>query len=63
MLSAREFVDTVTGDLLGQRVFVFTPTGEVMHLPQVLARAPPPPSFSAPDLYESKIILKSSSNR
>uniref|UniRef100_A0A061QR48 Putative GTP diphosphokinase RSH1, chloroplastic n=1 Tax=Tetraselmis sp. GSL018 TaxID=582737 RepID=A0A061QR48_9CHLO len=34
MLSAREFVDTVTGDLLGQRVFVFTPTGEVMHLPK-----------------------------
>mmetsp|Transcript_934 Transcript_934/g.2883 ORF Transcript_934/g.2883 Transcript_934/m.2883 type:complete len:802 (+) Transcript_934:372-2777(+) len=34
LISAREFVDTVTGDLLGQRVFVFTPAGEVMHLPK-----------------------------
>ena len=35
-LSAREFVDTVTGDLLlsGKRVFVFTPKGEVMSLPR-----------------------------
>ena len=35
-LSAREFVDTVTGDLLvsGKRVFVFTPRGEVMSLPR-----------------------------
>jgi len=34
-LSAREFVDTVTGDLLvsGRRVFVFTPKGEVLSLP------------------------------
>ena len=27
VLTAEEFVDTVTGDLLGRRVFVFTPTG------------------------------------
>ena len=35
-LSAREFVDTVTGDLLvsGRRVFVFTPKGEVVSLPR-----------------------------
>jgi (p)ppGpp synthase/HD superfamily hydrolase len=35
-LSAREFVDTVTGDLLvsGKRVFVFTPKGEVLSLPR-----------------------------
>ena len=34
-LSAREFVDCVTGDLLGQGVFVFTPSGAVMRLPKV----------------------------
>lgn len=28
-MSSREFVDTVTKDLLGSRVFVFTPRGEV----------------------------------
>ena len=28
-MSAQEFVDTVTGDLFGSRVFVFTPKGEV----------------------------------
>ena len=35
-LSAREFVDTVTGDLLvsGRRVFVFSPKGEVVSLPR-----------------------------
>jgi (p)ppGpp synthase/HD superfamily hydrolase len=33
VLTAEEFVDTVTGDLLGRRVFVFTPTGGVMNLP------------------------------
>jgi (p)ppGpp synthase/HD superfamily hydrolase len=35
-LSAREWVDTVTGDLLvsGRRVFVFTPKGELMSLPR-----------------------------
>ena len=27
MLTAEEFVDTITGDLLGRRVFVFTPLG------------------------------------
>lgn len=27
-MSSREFVDTVTRDLLGSRVFVFTPRGE-----------------------------------
>lgn len=31
-MSSREFVDTVTGDLLSSRVFVFTPKGEVMIL-------------------------------
>ena len=34
-LSAREFVDCITGDLLGQGVFVFTPSGAVMRLPKV----------------------------
>lgn len=29
-MTSREFVDTVTGDLLSSRVFVFTPKGEVM---------------------------------
>ena len=33
VLTAEEFVDTVTGDLLGRRVFVFTKTGGVMNLP------------------------------
>lgn len=31
-MSSREFVDTVTRDLLGSRVFVFTPRGEVRNL-------------------------------
>ena len=34
-LSAREFVDCITDDLLGQGVFVFTPSGAVMRLPKV----------------------------
>ncbi len=38
-LSAREFVDCVTGDLLVQGVFVFTPSGAVMRLPKVLLTA------------------------
>lgn len=33
-MSSREFVDTVTRDLLGSRVFVFTPSGEIKNLPQ-----------------------------
>ncbi|KAK7337484.1 hypothetical protein VNO77_18060 [Canavalia gladiata] len=33
-MSSREFVDTVTRDLLGSRVFVFTPRGEIKNLPQ-----------------------------
>lgn len=33
-LTAREFVDCVTGDLLGQGVFVFTPSGQAMRLPK-----------------------------
>lgn len=33
-MSAQEFVDTVTGDLLGSRVFVFTPKGEIKNLPK-----------------------------
>jgi GTP pyrophosphokinase len=33
VLTAEEFVDTITGDLLGRRVFVFTPSGGVMNLP------------------------------
>ena len=40
-LSAREFVDCITDDLLGQGVFVFTPSGAVMRLPKVgLQRRP-----------------------
>ena len=38
-LSAREFVDCITDDLLGQGVFVFTPSGAVMRLPKVCAHA------------------------
>lgn len=34
-LSAREFVDGITGDLLGRGVFVFTPNGDLMRLPKV----------------------------
>ena len=33
VLSAREFVDTVTGDLLGRRTFVFSRAGQVINLP------------------------------
>lgn len=33
-LSAQEFVACVTDDLLGQGVFVFTPSGQVMRLPK-----------------------------
>jgi len=33
-LSAKEFVACVTDDLLGQGVFVFTPSGQVMRLPK-----------------------------
>ncbi|CAG9464875.1 unnamed protein product [Pedinophyceae sp. YPF-701] len=33
-ISAQEFVDTVTGDLFKQGVFVFTPAGQVMNLPK-----------------------------
>ncbi|GMN37926.1 hypothetical protein TIFTF001_007219 [Ficus carica] len=32
-MSSREFVDTITRDLLGSRVFVFTPRGEIKNLP------------------------------
>ncbi|KAL8480370.1 hypothetical protein ACS0TY_027059 [Phlomoides rotata] len=32
-MSSREFVETVTRDLLGSRVFVFTPRGEIKNLP------------------------------
>ncbi|KAJ0691661.1 putative GTP diphosphokinase [Helianthus annuus] len=33
-MSCREFVDTITKDLLGSRVFVFTPRGEIKNLPK-----------------------------
>ncbi|KAJ7524161.1 hypothetical protein O6H91_18G080300 [Diphasiastrum complanatum] len=33
-MTSREFVDTITGDLLGSRVFVFTPKGEIKNLPK-----------------------------
>ncbi|KHG03658.1 relA [Gossypium arboreum] len=33
-MSSREFVDTITRDLLGSRVFVFTPRGEIKNLPR-----------------------------
>ncbi|WOL04032.1 hypothetical protein Cni_G12753 [Canna indica] len=33
-MSSREFVDTVKRDLLGSRVFVFTPKGEIKNLPK-----------------------------
>lgn len=34
-LTAQEFVDGITGDVLGRGVFVFTPNGEIMRLPKV----------------------------
>ncbi|KAK8718129.1 hypothetical protein V6N13_045374 [Hibiscus sabdariffa] len=33
-MSSREFVDAITRDLLGSRVFVFTPRGEIKNLPR-----------------------------
>uniref|UniRef100_A0A1J3FDK2 Putative GTP diphosphokinase RSH1, chloroplastic n=1 Tax=Noccaea caerulescens TaxID=107243 RepID=A0A1J3FDK2_NOCCA len=33
-MTSREFVDTITRDLLGSRVFVFTPKGEIKNLPK-----------------------------
>nr|GEX59128.1 putative GTP diphosphokinase RSH1, chloroplastic isoform X1 [Tanacetum cinerariifolium] len=33
-MSSREFVDTITKDLLGSRVFVFTPRGEIKNMPK-----------------------------
>ncbi|KAF9621536.1 hypothetical protein IFM89_022763 [Coptis chinensis] len=33
-MSSREFVDIITRDLLGSRVFVFTPKGEIKNLPK-----------------------------
>ncbi|XP_068663177.1 putative GTP diphosphokinase RSH1, chloroplastic [Aristolochia californica] len=33
-MSSREFVDTITRDLLGSRVFVFSPKGEIKNLPK-----------------------------
>ena len=43
-LSAREFVDCITDDLLGRGVFVFTPSGQVMRLPKVCPLCPLPSS-------------------
>lgn len=37
-LSAREFVDCILDDLLGQSVFVFTPSGDLLRLPKVCNR-------------------------
>ncbi|CAH9079098.1 unnamed protein product [Cuscuta europaea] len=33
-ITSREFVDTIKRDLLGSRVFVFTPRGEIKNLPE-----------------------------
>ncbi|CAO2824366.1 unnamed protein product [Amaranthus hypochondriacus] len=33
-MTSREFVDVITRDLLGSRVFVFTPRGEIKNLPK-----------------------------
>ncbi|CAL5433351.1 unnamed protein product [Camellia sinensis] len=33
-MSSREFVETITRDLLGSRVFVFSPRGEIKNLPK-----------------------------
>jgi (p)ppGpp synthase/HD superfamily hydrolase len=33
-LTPREFVDTITDDLLGARIFAFTPKGEALSLPK-----------------------------
>ncbi|CAN0885595.1 Putative GTP diphosphokinase RSH1, chloroplastic [Linum grandiflorum] len=33
-MSSREFVDIITRDLLGSRIFVFTPRGEIKNLPK-----------------------------
>ncbi|CAN1292602.1 Putative GTP diphosphokinase RSH1, chloroplastic [Linum perenne] len=37
-MSSREFVDTITKDLLGSRIFVFTPRGEVTEYVVSLAK-------------------------
>ena len=39
-LTAQEFVDGITGDLLGRGVFVFTPRGEILRLPKVHINLP-----------------------
>lgn len=33
-MTAREFVDTITGDLFSSRVFVFSTSGEPLNLPK-----------------------------
>ncbi|XP_008784775.2 putative GTP diphosphokinase RSH1, chloroplastic [Phoenix dactylifera] len=33
-MSSREFVDTIMRDLLGSRIFIFTPKGEIKNLPK-----------------------------
>jgi hypothetical protein len=50
-LSAREFVDCITDDLLGRGVFVFTPSGEVMRLPKV-PPTPNPSTAQLPDVLQ-----------
>jgi hypothetical protein len=37
-LTPREFVDTITDDLLGARIFAFTPKGEALSLPKGASR-------------------------
>ena len=58
-LSAREFVDCITDDLLGRGVFVFTPSGQVMRLPKVWPLRPLLPFCLR---FVSRTVEKSSSS-
>lgn len=58
-MSSREFVDTVTRDLLGSRVFVFTPRGEA----SILSLASAENEFCHKYLFIFLLIDKESSER
>lgn len=53
-LTAREFVDGITDDLLGRGVFVFTPRGNIMRLPKVTP--PPPPPVPPTRAHRSSVL-------
>ena len=47
-MTSREFVDVITRDLLGSRVFVFTPRGEVKGDKYI---------YQSVDVYKSKSMI------